>query len=42
MDDVLNQADGNAEEIENNFISTHTHEEFMPLFDFPINLNESD
>lgn len=42
MDDVLNQVEKKAEEIENNFITNHVHEEFMPLFDFPINLNESD
>ena len=42
MDEVVHKEDNNAEEIENHFISTHTHEEFLPLFDFPINLNESD
>ena len=42
MDEAANQADLKAQEIENFFISTHMHEETLPLFEFPINLNDSD
>ena len=42
MDEVVQKADEKAEEIEDQFIKTHTHEEFLPLFDFAINLNDTD
>ena len=42
MDEAVIGADAKAEEIETYFVSTHTEEEFLPLFDFPINLNDTD
>ena len=42
IDELSAYAEKKAEEVENFFIETHAKEEELPVFDFAINLNESD